>query len=226
MALASARPAAAQTQVDLRTQSKSVDFSSAVETKPVKLTATLPAACAVGDFVFVTTAPIGSNLYGCVAANTWALQGGASSLTVKVNDNAVGTRSALNILPGQGIVAVLSDTGSEINAFYAADTSVLQTKSAAQSGSATLCAPASGSASVYTCSLSPTLTSSSLARGAIFSWIPDVACASGGITLNIDGLSPKNIKKADGSTDPAPSDCPSGVLKLIWFDGNLFRIIV
>ena len=37
-----------QTAVDLRTQSKSVDFTSAATTKPFKSGTVLPAACGVG----------------------------------------------------------------------------------------------------------------------------------------------------------------------------------
>ena len=63
----------AQTQVDLRTQSKRVDFSAAASTKPAKTGTTLPATCSVGD-VFFQTVP-GANLYACVDVNTWTATG-------------------------------------------------------------------------------------------------------------------------------------------------------
>jgi hypothetical protein len=88
-------PAAGQTQVDLRTQTKSVDFTAAPSTRPVKTGTTLPAVCTTGDLFFKTNAPAGSNLYACVAANTWVLQsgggGGGGSLTVQVDGALVGT---------------------------------------------------------------------------------------------------------------------------------------
>lgn len=68
----------AQTLVDLRTQSKSVDFSSASTTKPIKTGTALPAACGVGEAFFQTNAPAGSNLYLCTAQNSWTLQVGAT----------------------------------------------------------------------------------------------------------------------------------------------------
>ena len=66
----------AQTAVDLRSQSKAVDFSNAAATAPFKTGTSLPAVCRSGEAFFLTTAPAGSNWYGCVAANTWTLQGG------------------------------------------------------------------------------------------------------------------------------------------------------
>lgn len=61
----------AQTAVDLRTQSKSVDFSSAASTRPFKTGTTLPATCSVGDSFFKSDATAGVNLYGCTAPGVW-----------------------------------------------------------------------------------------------------------------------------------------------------------
>jgi hypothetical protein len=69
-----------QTMIDLRTQSKNVDFSSATSTRPFKSGTVLPATCAVGEMFYKTDAPSGANLYGCIAANAWASQGQGSSL--------------------------------------------------------------------------------------------------------------------------------------------------
>lgn len=69
----------AQTQIDLRTQSRNVDFSGAASTKPAQTGATLPATCAVGQMFFKTGAAAGSNVYGCTAANTWTVEGGATA---------------------------------------------------------------------------------------------------------------------------------------------------
>ena len=67
-----------QTLVDLRTQSKSVDFTGAITTKPFKSGTFLPATCTVGEAFFKTNAPAGSNLYTCTSLNSWTLQLGAS----------------------------------------------------------------------------------------------------------------------------------------------------
>src|ERR1700691_4698194 len=64
-----------QTLVDLRTQTKSVDFSGAPSTKPMQIGSSLPSTCTVGQFFFLTSAPAGSNVYACGTVNLWTLQG-------------------------------------------------------------------------------------------------------------------------------------------------------
>lgn len=68
-----------QTQVDLRTQTKSVDFSAATSTRPLKTGTALPGTCTAGDMFFKTDATAGQNLYGCTATNTWSQQAGGTS---------------------------------------------------------------------------------------------------------------------------------------------------
>ncbi len=52
--------------------------TSNVDQRPVKFGATLPATCWTGDIFFNPNAIAGSNLYACVAPNTWVVQGGGS----------------------------------------------------------------------------------------------------------------------------------------------------
>lgn len=66
----------AQTQVDLRTQTKDVDFSGAVSTTPWRVGTVLPAVCVVGQVFFNTTAAAGQNVYLCTAQNIWTLTAG------------------------------------------------------------------------------------------------------------------------------------------------------
>jgi hypothetical protein len=68
----------AQTKVDLRTQTKSVDFSNASFTKPVRSGVALPVGCSAGELFYLSTANPGYNLYFCTAANVWT-QAGASA---------------------------------------------------------------------------------------------------------------------------------------------------
>src|SRR5580700_10686850 len=72
---------AGQTLVDLRTQSKSVDFSAAASTKPMQTGSGLPGTCAIGQFFFLTTAPAGSAVYACNPANAWTVEGNSLSVT-------------------------------------------------------------------------------------------------------------------------------------------------
>ncbi len=78
------RHAYPQTAVDLRTQSKNVDFSAASATKPSKTGTTLPAACSVGETFFLTTAAAGQNLYFCTSSNVWTVQGQTAQLVTSV----------------------------------------------------------------------------------------------------------------------------------------------
>lgn len=66
-----------QTVLDLRTQSKNVDFSQFPSTRPVKTGVVLPAACSIGALYFKIDNPPGQNLYGCSAPNTWTLEAGS-----------------------------------------------------------------------------------------------------------------------------------------------------
>jgi hypothetical protein len=65
----------AQTQVDLRTQGKDVDFSGGSNVKPMPVGTMLPATCTTGAMFFKSNAPTGSNLYGC-AGTSWTIENG------------------------------------------------------------------------------------------------------------------------------------------------------
>src|SRR5258706_11259322 len=68
--------AGAQTQIDLRTQGKSVDFSAATSTKSFQSGAALPATCSVGQTFFKNNAAAGANFFACTSTNTWSLESG------------------------------------------------------------------------------------------------------------------------------------------------------
>lgn len=68
-----------QTTIDLRTQSKNVDFSGALSTKPLKAGTTLPGTCAMGELFFKTNAGTGKNIYTCAPANQWSAVTGTAA---------------------------------------------------------------------------------------------------------------------------------------------------
>lgn len=68
----------AQTQVNQSRQTKNDDYSAASFVIPFPTGTSLPALCTKGSMYFNTSAPAGSNLYGCAASNTWILEGGGS----------------------------------------------------------------------------------------------------------------------------------------------------
>jgi hypothetical protein len=72
-----------QNLLDVRTQTKNIDFSNAASTIPAKSGTALPATCNPGEMFFKTNNTPGQNLYGCAPANTWTqLSGGGTSGTV------------------------------------------------------------------------------------------------------------------------------------------------
>jgi len=69
-----------QTRIDLATQSRDVDFTQAVSTKPVKAGNGLPATCGLDELYLRNDAVPGTNLYGCLSTNIWSvLTGGGTS---------------------------------------------------------------------------------------------------------------------------------------------------
>lgn len=78
--LAAASIGYGQTRVNLKAQTKNADFSQATSVVPFPVGPSLPATCSQGQMFFDSAAPAGSNIYGCVALNTWIqMSGGAAS---------------------------------------------------------------------------------------------------------------------------------------------------
>jgi hypothetical protein len=218
-------PLVAQTQVDLRTQSKSVDFQTASFTKPLKTGTSLPSVCTQAELFYLSTAATGANIYACVSANTWALEtgGGSASITVQNTGTTVGTQPMLNYSIGPGLLLATSNLSGAISIQLSTDTSLIQTRASAQSGATLLCNSSSGSGAVYTCALAPTLTT--YTAGMTLSWKPDVNGTGGATTLNVDTLGAASVKLADGSTDPGTGDIVVGRLYQVWYDGAAFRLL-
>ena len=93
-----------QTAVDLRTQSKSVDFGTAPFTRPFTTGTVLPATCTVGNMFYKSDAPAGQNLYGCTATNTWTIEagggGGGAGSASQLADFQTVRNSSTNLLIG------------------------------------------------------------------------------------------------------------------------------
>lgn len=60
-----------QTRLNLKTQAREADFSEQAYTRPNKMGAALPASCQAGETYFLTSAPAGMNLHGCVSGDKW-----------------------------------------------------------------------------------------------------------------------------------------------------------
>jgi hypothetical protein len=217
---------AGQTQVDLRTQAKSVDFSAASSTKPFQTGTALPATCSVGQMFFLTTAAAGQNAYGCSAVNTWTqTSAGAQSTTIKSSGTTIGASSVIDVSTGAGGLIAISNTGQEISEQLSIDTSVIQTRADHQAGTSLFC-NSHGTAPpgvTYTCALTPTLAAYS--TGMVLNWKPDLNSAGGAITLNVDLLGPIPILLADGVTTPSSSNIVAGQMYQLWYQGSSFRLL-
>ena len=90
------------TQIDLRLQSRDVDFSAATTTKPFKSGTSFPSTCSVGEMFYKQDALAGANLYACTSANLWTLQSGAGGATMAslLGDFAVTRTSATTLAIG------------------------------------------------------------------------------------------------------------------------------
>jgi hypothetical protein len=95
---------------------------------------------------------------------------------------------------------------------------------AAQSGSELLCNSASGSASAYTCPLSPALLT--YTPNMVLHWRPDLNGAGGATTLKVDALGVVAVKQFDGTTDPTAADIVANRLYPLWHDGTVFRLMI
>jgi len=94
-----------QTQVDVRTQTKNVDFSGAASTIPAKSGSSLPTSCKLGEMFFNTNNAPGQNLYLCAPANTWTV------LVSGSGGSTVGTILSANT----GQFAFYSTNGTTVN---------------------------------------------------------------------------------------------------------------
>lgn len=68
----------AQTKLDLEHQSRSIDFTGATYTKPIRIGTSLPGTCGLAEAYILSSAPAGQNLYFCLAPNAWTLEAGSS----------------------------------------------------------------------------------------------------------------------------------------------------
>ncbi len=92
------------TQLDLRMQSRDVDFSGASATRPFKSGTGLPSSCGQGEMYYRLDAAAGMNVYGCTAANSWTLEQGppAASMASQLGDFGVTRTNATTLAIGAG----------------------------------------------------------------------------------------------------------------------------
>src|SRR5579871_1657000 len=120
----------AQTEVDLRMQTKNVDFSGATSTKPSQTGTVTPGTCSPGQTFFLLSATAGQNLLLCTSTNTWTAVtgsggGGGGSpvlpfatmttttmVSIVNGPSAVYGCNGVNTLVGSGTTTLVPATGT------------------------------------------------------------------------------------------------------------------
>ena len=119
------------TAIDLRAQSRDVDFTGAMSTAPFKSGAALPSSCSVGQMFYLTSAAAGTNVYGCTAANTWTLEAGVGAQSAsQLSDLAPSLTSATTLTIGASCSVATPCNVRFGSAVYAFTTSTSATISA------------------------------------------------------------------------------------------------
>jgi hypothetical protein len=234
----------AQTQIDLRTQAKSIDFTAANSTKPFKAGTALPGTCAVGEMFFNTGAAVGANLYACTAANTWSVQGGLSSNSCWINtsDNvlncqdtsgnvysAVKTAVAgtanqwVTYIDATGIPHTSQPTAGAVGAVadpgangipYRNGTGTAAPATADNLSGPFFCQDA-GYSGAYACNLTPPIATYQI--GTTY-WFKANTTNTGAATINFNSLVPKRIVK-QVNQDLAAGDVKTGQWVVVTYDG-------
>ncbi|MES1256890.1 MAG: hypothetical protein ABUS51_00610, partial [Acidobacteriota bacterium] len=83
--LAMAALAGAQTRVDLGSQGRNVDFSSASSTRPFRAGSVLPGGCQSGEVFMAANGSQGYTLNVCNSSNVWTQLGGITRWNALAN---------------------------------------------------------------------------------------------------------------------------------------------
>ena len=89
-----ANVAFAQTQINLQSQGRNVDFSAAPSTKPAQTGMLLPVTCSIGAVFVSLSNPPGQNVYVCTSPNVWSLESGG----IGSSPNVIAVSSSGNVL--------------------------------------------------------------------------------------------------------------------------------
>jgi hypothetical protein len=147
----------------------------------------------------------------------------AQNVTVEVGARAVGTRGALNLESGNGILQNCRDEGAANNRITCVpsyNSALISTHDSVHNNE-NYCFSTNGTTQ-YTCRM-PYKAVTAYQTGMAFVLFVDATC-SAFCSLNIDSVGPVNIKKSDGSIDPGGA-LVAGEPQWVFYDGKVFRLM-
>jgi hypothetical protein len=147
----------------------------------------------------------------------------AQNVTVQVGAKTIGTRGALNLEPGFGVVEVCRDEGATNNRISCTPSfnSALIATHDTIHGNESLCLSSNGSTQ-YSCKL-PFKAASAYQTGMTLVLVANAVCSTA-CSLNVDSLGPVALKKSDGVTDPGGA-LAAGEPQWVFYDGRVFRLM-
>jgi hypothetical protein len=146
----------------------------------------------------------------------------AQNVTVEVGGRPVGTRGALNLESGAGILETCRDesAANRITCEPSYNSALISTHDTSHNNE-NYCFSTNGTAQ-YTCRL-PYKAITAYQTGMAFVLVADAAC-SASCSLNIDNVGLVTVKKSDGTTDPGGT-LIAGEPQWVFYDGKVFRLM-
>jgi hypothetical protein len=147
----------------------------------------------------------------------------AQNVSVEVGAKPIGTRGALNLEPGFGVVEICRDEGATNNRITCTpsyNSALIATHDAVHANE-NFCWSTNGSTQ-YTCKL-PSKALPSYQTGMTFVLVANATCIAA-CSLSIDSLAAVSLKKSDGTTDPGGT-LTAGEPQWVFYDGRVFRLM-
>lgn len=182
-------------------------------TTAAALTST-PTLCSTGN------APTGilsnGNATGCASIT------GGSGLPITANGSSIATATTLNFQSGTYITQSVTNASGVITYQPDVDTTQILTYTSFQTMGSVPLTTTSASSSTYTANAAVSASTFVNSNNQALVWnVGSTACASGAKTLAINGLTARGLKKSDGTTDLATTDCAANTPVSLVYDATL-----
>lgn len=147
----------------------------------------------------------------------------AQNVTLELGTKRVGTRGALNLEAGNGILEFCQDEGATSNRITCKSSynSALIATHDSVHNNENYCSSTTGT-TMYACKL-PDKAITAYQAGMTFLLLADATCKSS-CTLNVDTVGPVSIKTSDGRADPGGT-LVAGDPQWVFYDGRVFRLM-